>query len=153
MSTPTELELKCRPACSADLARIVAIEADAFPDPYPYLVLRQLFDVHSSTWLVVEAEGLVIGYALMLENDGEAMLFTFAVHSDYRGHGYGSALLRDALTDQEKAGSKRVWLTVRPDNEEAIRRFARAGFRPSGYEEEYFGPNEPRFVYEYLIDR
>ncbi|MFC8528144.1 GNAT family N-acetyltransferase [Nocardia sp. NPDC057227] len=116
-------------------------------------MLRQLFDVHGSSWLVAEAEGLVIGYALMLENHGEALLFTFAIDSDYRGHGYGSALLRDALTEQERAGIERVWLTVRPANEKATRRFACAGFRQSGYEKEYFGPNEPRFVYEYSIDR
>ncbi|MEV0358439.1 GNAT family N-acetyltransferase [Nocardia sp. NPDC050697] len=148
MSTPTELELKCRPACSADLARIVAIEASAFPEPYTYLMLRQLFDVHGSKWLVAEAEGLVIGYALMLENDDAALLFTFAVDPRHRGHGFGSALLRDALSDRDK----RVWLTVRPDNGEAIRRFEKAGFRRSRYEEEYFGPNEPRYVYEYPID-
>lgn len=153
MSTPTELELKCRPACPDDLDRIVAIEAGAFPDPYPNLMLRQLFDVHGSAWLVAETAGLVIGHALILENSKEALLFTLAVDSKYRRCGYGSALLQDALTDRKKAGIKRVWLTVRPDNEKAIRCFTDAGFKQSDYEEEYFGPNEPRFVYEYLIDQ
>src|SRR6266568_8002929 len=68
-----------RSARLVDLHDIADIEAAVFPEPYLYLMLRQLFELHGSEWLVAELDGAVIGYALTLERRGRSVLFTFAV--------------------------------------------------------------------------
>ncbi|MBF6352103.1 MULTISPECIES: GNAT family N-acetyltransferase [Nocardia] len=138
-----------RQARFADLEDIAAIEAEVFAEPYLYLMLRQLYDLHRDEWLVAEVGGAVIGYALMLEKKGEALLFTFAVAKRYQGAGYGRGLLDHTLNVCRKLGIHRIRLTVRPDNHPASSLFKQAGFVPREHDETYFGAGEPRDVYEY----
>ncbi|MEU2038546.1 GNAT family N-acetyltransferase [Nocardia niwae] len=140
-----------RRACFADLDDIAAIEAEVFAEPYLYLMLRQLFDLHGSEWLVAELDGTVIGYALTLEKKGRALLFTFAVAKRHQGGGYGRGLLSRTLQTCRKVGAEVVYLTVRPDNQHASNLFKRAGFEFVEHDDRYFGPGEPRDVFEYRL--
>ncbi|MGI5219505.1 N-acetyltransferase family protein [Nocardia sp. CA-290969] len=140
-----------RQARFADLEDIAAIEAEVFAEPYLYLMLRQLFDLHGREWLVAEMQGTVIGYALTLEKDGRALLFTFAVAKRYQGAGYGRALLDHTLHVCRELGTETVCLTVRPDNHPAGGLFKQAGFDFVEHHDTYFGPGEPRDVYEYHL--
>ncbi|MEU5762194.1 GNAT family N-acetyltransferase [Nocardia sp. NPDC047648] len=144
-------QVEYRQACFADIEDIAAIEAEVFAEPYLYLMLRQLFDLHGSEWLVAEVEGAVIGYALTLEKSGRALLFTFAVAKRYQGEGYGHALLTRTLQTCRKIGAEVVYLTVRPDNRLAGNLFQRAGFEFVEHDDRYFGPGEPRDVFEYRL--
>lgn len=138
-----------RQARFADLEDIAAIEAEVFAEPYLYLMLRQLFDLHGREWLVAEVGGTVIGYALTLEKNGRALLFTFAVAKRYQGAGYGRGLLNHTLHVCRDMGTRTVYLTVRPDNHPASSLFKQAGFDFCEHVETYFGEGEPRDVYEY----
>lgn len=140
-----------RRACFADLEDLAAIEADVFDEPYLYLMLRQLFELHGSEWLVAELGGAVIGYALTLEKSGRALLFTFAVAKQYQGCGYGRGLLDRALRACGELGTKVMYLTVRPDNHAASNLFKQAGFELVEQDNRYFGEGEPRDVLEYRL--
>jgi ribosomal-protein-alanine N-acetyltransferase len=140
-----------RSARFADLNDIAAIEAEVFAEPYLYLMLRQLFDLHGSEWLVAESGGAVIGYALTLEKGGRALLFTFAVAKRLQGRGYGRALLDRALDCCASTGAEVMYLTVRPDNHAASNLFKQAGFVFTEYNDQYFGPGEPRELFEYKL--
>ncbi|WP_459545719.1 N-acetyltransferase family protein [Nocardia sp. X0981] len=142
---------KYRRARFADLEDIAAVEAEVFAEPYLYLMLRQLFDLHGAEWLVAEVGGSVIGYALTLEKSGRALLFTFAVARKYQGAGYGRALLEHTLHLCRELGTETVYLTVRPDNHPASNLFKQAGFAFVEHDERYFGPGEPRDVYEFRL--
>ncbi|MEU6561035.1 GNAT family N-acetyltransferase [Nocardia nova] len=136
-----------RQARFTDLTDIAAIEAEVFHEPYLYLMLRQLFELHGSAWLVAELEGAVIGYALVLEKDGKALLFTFAVARSRQGRTYGRALLEAALSRCRELGAREMSLTVRPDNLAASNLFKRVGFVFRAHDDRYFGPGEPRDVF------
>ena len=140
-----------RRARFTDLTDIAAIEAEVFHEPYLYLMLRQLFDLHGNAWLVAEIDGTVIGYALVLEKDGKALLFTFAVAQRWQGRNYGCALLEAALSRCRELDAQEMSLTVRPDNLSASNLFKRVGFIFRTHDELYFGPDEPRDVFVYPL--
>ncbi|WP_280244692.1 GNAT family N-acetyltransferase [Nocardia abscessus] len=151
MNFATAPQPEYRQACFADIEDIASIEAEVFAEPYRYLMLRQLFDLHGSEWLVAELDGAVIGYALTLEKSGRALLFTFAVAKRYQGGGYGRALLKRTLQTCRTVGAEVMYLTVRPDNQLASNLFKRAGFEFVEHDHRYFGPGEPRDVFEYRL--
>ncbi|MBU3065791.1 GNAT family N-acetyltransferase [Nocardia sp. NEAU-G5] len=140
-----------RRARFADLDDIAALEAEVFNEPYLFLMLRQLFDLHGSEWLVAEMDNAVIGYALTLEKGGRALLFTFAVAKHLQGRGYGRALLERALESCAEIGADVMYLTVRPDNHPASNLFKQAGFVFTEHDDQYFGPGEPRDLFEYKL--
>jgi len=137
-----------RPARLADLHDIADIEAGVFPEPYLYLMLRQLFELHGSEWLVAELDGAVIGYALTLERGGRSVLFTFAVVERLRCRGYGRSLVDHVLHRCVSIGAE-VTVTVHPDNDPAWNLFKRAGFVFEAHDDRYFGPGEPRDILRY----
>ncbi|MFF0487860.1 GNAT family N-acetyltransferase [Nocardia sp. NPDC004068] len=142
-----------RQAAFGDLPAIARIEHEVFDEPYRYLMLRQLFDLHGSAWVVCELNGTIIGYALSLEKDRRALLFTFAMSPEFRHRGYAKALLEEALDRSRRLGAEVEYLTVRPDNETAVRLFEAAGFIRTKEDESYFGEGEPRYLYELPLGR
>ncbi|WP_067898486.1 GNAT family N-acetyltransferase [Nocardia vaccinii] len=144
-----------RPACLADLDQIMAIEGAIFPETPQYYILRQLFEVHGSDWLVAELDDAIIGYALIMAKDGRALLSTFAVVEPQQGHGYGRELLTRAMEHCRDIGIDTMWLTVRPANFRAARMFKEAGFvyRKSEDNDNYFGPGVARDVMECKLPR
>ncbi|MFC3962438.1 GNAT family N-acetyltransferase [Nocardia jiangsuensis] len=139
--------LTCRRARYSDLARIADLEAAVFEDPYRFLMLYPLWFLHRRLWTVAEIDGRLVGYALLLEERGEALIFTFAVAERCRRLGYGEIVLRHAIARSRSAGTESITLTVKPANTTASRRFERVGFVKTGAEEDYFGPGEDRHLY------
>ena len=132
-----------------DLEAIAALEAEIFPEPYLYFMLRQLFDMHGNQWLVAELGGELIGYALTMVRDAKALLFTLAVATDMQHCGSGRALLERAVQRCIGAGAVDVELTVDPDNRLALNMFEQAGFICVGFDSSYFGPGCPRRLMRY----
>jgi|GEM_PF-4732562 ribosomal-protein-alanine N-acetyltransferase len=140
-----------RRARFADLGDIAATESEVFTEPYLFLMLRQLFDLHGSDWMVAELDDAVIGYALILEKGGQALLFTLAVTMRLRGRGYGRELLDRAVDSCARMGAQVMHATVRPDNHPARNLFKKVGFVVVEHDDRYFGPGEPRDVLEYQL--
>ncbi|MQY17699.1 GNAT family N-acetyltransferase [Nocardia macrotermitis] len=131
-----------------DLDRIMAIEGEVFPETPLYYIMRQLFDVHRTDWLVAELDGIVIGYALIMAYEKRALLSTFAVIEQQQGRGYGRELLTRAMQHCRDKGLDIMWLTVRPANKHAMRMFMKAGFTVVNEDDNYFGPGVARKVME-----
>jgi ribosomal-protein-alanine N-acetyltransferase len=131
-----------------DLNAITALEFAEFGElAYPYFVVRQLFDLHGSGWLVVEVDGHVVGYIMVaLAHDGCAWILGFAVDAGSRGHGHGKHLLERALALCREAAIDRVFITVRPTNAPAYHLYQKSGFVCVGHEDTYFGAGQPRDV-------
>ncbi|MGV9677461.1 N-acetyltransferase family protein [Nocardia sp. NPDC003482] len=142
-----------RRAVFDDLPAIARIEHEVFDEPYRYLMLRQLFDLHGSAWVVCELNGAIIGYALSLEKDRRALLFTFAMSPEFRHRGYAKALLEEALDCSRRLGAEVEYLTVWPDNRSAVTLFENAGFVRTKEDARYFGEGEPRYLYELPLCR
>jgi ribosomal-protein-alanine N-acetyltransferase len=146
----------CRPAGIDDLAVIEKVDNAVFTDkPYPYFVLRQLFDVHGEHCVVAEADGVVHGYALVAfePNHSIAWLLSLAVLPGSRKHGFGRALMDRALAMCVDAGVDRMRITVRPTNDVAYGLYKAGGFDWVHAEPTYFGEGEARDVLEKRFKR
>ncbi|MFC9897502.1 GNAT family N-acetyltransferase [Nocardia sp. NPDC127579] len=152
--------VRYREPTRADLPDIQVIDGAAFRDRYPFFVLRQLLDAHSSRCVVAvepggDGEDKVVGYALTIMGEGErAWLISLAVSPDRRGAGYGRGLLRHSIqVSQDKGDVDEVWLTVDPQNLSAYNLFKDFGFVLREHDERYFGDDEPRDVLVYKLHR
>jgi [ribosomal protein S18]-alanine N-acetyltransferase len=120
----------------SDLDRVLEIEHASFgKDAYD----RNLFaDYHrhcGALFLVAEKDRNIRGYmvtcALSRAASPRAELISVAVEPEQRGKGIASALLDSTLRRLRRRGIVRFTLTVRVDNESAIRLYQRYGFRKS----------------------
>lgn len=94
----------------------------------------------------VSHSGNVIGALLMFPTvQGEAFLHKIMVHSDARGQGIGSALMKAGL---ERATTKTL-LTVNPKNSAAVKLYQNFGFQIRELVKGYYRPHEDRFVMEF----
>ncbi|MET8649550.1 GNAT family N-acetyltransferase [Nocardia aurea] len=144
--------VRYRRAHLADLESIERLENEVFSDTtYQYTILRQLFDLHGKQWLIAELDGEVIGHALMLEKAGRALLASLAVTAKCRSQGFGRSLLVKILEICVEANIDVVELTVRPTNEPARKLFSSLGFEVITHDDQYFGPDHPRFVMECVL--
>ncbi|WP_194819757.1 GNAT family N-acetyltransferase [Nocardia sp. XZ_19_385] len=160
-STPTDVRSAAcyREPTRADLPDIQLIDAAAFPDRYPFFVLRQLLDAHSRRSVVAvepgpDYEDKVVGYALTIGEGPRAWLISLAVSPDRRGYGYGRGLLQRSIElCRERVGVDEVLLTVDPKNKPAYELFQSFGFMLREHDERYFGDDEPRDVLAYDLSR
>jgi ribosomal-protein-alanine N-acetyltransferase len=123
-----------------DLHSVMAIETASFPSPWS----RKLFEeeigrAFSDAVVVVEDPGgEVAGYAICWTVGEESHLLNIAVRPDARGRGIGRSLLMECLRRGARAGASRIFLEVRPSNQQAIRMYRREGFHFVGIREGYY---------------
>ena len=141
-STPT-----VRPASSADLDAILAVEADCFESAGERFNRRQvktLLQNPRACVLVAELRGEIVGWAASLRRRHKAWhsgrVYTVGVRRTARGHGLGR-LLTVALLDRfREAGISRAYLEVRADNATALKLYETLGFKPIRRLTAYYGP-------------
>ena len=128
-----------------DIADLAAIENVAFPgDRLSRRSLKRLLGSPSATAIVVEWEGRMAGYAVVLFRRGTlaARLYSIAVAPKLAGRGIGSALLNAAPDAALARGRTLVRLEVRADNRPAIALYEKAGYRAIGRKPGYYEDGE-----------
>lgn len=132
-----------RPATSADLAAIAAIQASA-----PEAAQWNPEDYLQQICLVADKNGEVVGFvcARWVAPD-EAEILNLGVALAHRRRGVGRKLLRILL-----GGRHATWyLEVRESNAAAIAFYAAAGFTPCGRRENYYrDPAEAALVMRFV---
>jgi [ribosomal protein S18]-alanine N-acetyltransferase len=138
----------------ADLADVLALEHDLFPDD-PWTAQMFAEEVaqppESRLYLIAEADGpppaagehAMAGYAgLMFVPGGtQADVLTIAVARKYWGRGIGSALLGALIAAAVERGCAEVFLEVREDNPRARGLYLRRGFAEIGVRRGYYQPS------------
>jgi [ribosomal protein S18]-alanine N-acetyltransferase len=129
------------------LTRMLEIEQEAYPDPWPQRMFRHEFTSDISHFFLAFHENELIGYAgfwLILE---EAHITRVTIAEGWRGLGFGRALVLRLLERAEKAGAEYARLEVREHNERAQRLYDSLGFRREGRWKEYYaGTGESAIV-------
>jgi ribosomal-protein-alanine N-acetyltransferase len=129
--TGARLDVVIRRAREADLDEVMAIERDAFSDPWSRGSFRHLFDHLFGHFTVAEelGTGRVLGYvvAWFVVEDGE--IANLAVAPSARRRGIGARLLEDVLASAAARGCHDVYLEVRESN-----RHARVLYETHGFE-------------------
>ena len=146
-----------RPMLPADLASVLALEHELFPDdPWSAQMFAEEVAQPPSArlYLVAEADDAsgpaaataghgVAGYAGMMFLPGgvQADVLTIAVARAYWGRGIGSALLGALLKAAVGRGCTEVFLEVREDNPRARGLYLRRGFEEIGVRRGYYPPS------------
>jgi ribosomal-protein-alanine N-acetyltransferase len=134
------LRFRFRDLDPGDLYEVMAIEMASFPSPWsPKLFEEEIGRTFSDAVVAVEEPGgEVAGYTICWTVGEESHLLNIAVRPDARGRGIGRALLKECLRRTARAGARRIFLEVRPSNQQAIRIYRREGFRFVGIREGYY---------------
>jgi ribosomal-protein-alanine N-acetyltransferase len=141
MNTSGEFDISkviIRRAKRSDLTEITVLEAEIFPDAWPYSGFEELFNDDQCIIMTAEYNSKVVGYAINLLEFGEARLANIAVASNFRTKSIAKKLLNSILDIAKNAGCKNIFLDVRPSNKTAIGFYRRFGFfelyrRPNYY--------------------
>jgi len=147
-----------RPLASADLPRVLAIEAVSFPAPWSELLFREDISRPDRIWRVAEAQAgaagtsvgdvegdpgvgsgpEIVGFGGMMIVGDEAHLMDIAVAPELRHQGIARRLLWDLAADAHRRGAQRMTLEVRPSNTEALALYASCGFDVAGRRPNYY---------------
>jgi [ribosomal protein S18]-alanine N-acetyltransferase len=156
---------RLRPMVTADLADVIAIEHELFPeDPWTaqmfadevaqppevrlYLVAEAeagdgAAERHRDDGRESEAGPVIAAYAGMLFVPGglQADVLTIAVRESHWGLGIGSALLGELIQAARERDCAEIFLEVRADNPRAHGLYLRRGFAEIGVRRGYYKPS------------
>ncbi|WP_028033407.1 GNAT family N-acetyltransferase [Chelativorans sp. J32] len=135
-----------RPARASDIDTLVSIENSVFEsDRLNRRAFRNHIGSGTTSLLVAERDGVVLGYALVFYRRGVkiARLYSIAVASSEASAGIGRGLLAAAEATVRANGRSILRLEVREDNLRALELYKRAGYRPIGRRENYYEDGAP----------
>jgi ribosomal-protein-alanine N-acetyltransferase len=116
----------------------MAIELEAYPDPWSEGMFRDELRNPRSHFYVVYLDGLLIGYGgfwLVLD---EAHITSVTIREEYRGQGFGKQLVAFLLDKAREVGTRLATLEVRASNDLARNLYLSFGFRPVGVRKNYY---------------
>jgi ribosomal protein S18 acetylase RimI-like enzyme len=145
---------RIRPAAISDIDALDAIERSVFvSDRISRRSFRTLIDRPTAETIVIEADGEVRGYAMILFRAGAALarLYSLAVAPGQAGKGYGRALLAAAETAAMDHDRILLRLEVREDNAAAIPLYKNAGYRRIGRVADYYEDGMAALRFEKLL--
>ena len=144
-ANPQTHPVRLREMTSADMAGIMALEQDLFPEDAwtPEMFAGEFAQPPTRRlYLVAEDGNTLIGYAGMMFTGGtQADVVTLAVNPARWGEGTGTALLTALIDEANKRGYEEVLLEVREDNPRARRLYLRHGFTEVGIRRGYYQPS------------
>ena len=117
----------------ADIPDVMRIERQSFGMPWQESTFRALMRRPSASLLTAEADGAVVGFAVLWFSADEGELGDLAVDPGHRGRGIGRTLLGRSIEEARLRGARTLYQT--------------AGFDPVGRRTGYYtGPREDACV-------
>jgi ribosomal-protein-alanine N-acetyltransferase len=133
------VSLLLRPLAISDLATVVELEVDYFPEPWSWRMYEEeLTALPGRHYVAATVDGAFAGWAGCSVLAGECHVMTIATVEAYRRRGVGAALL-DALLEAAVAnGADRVILEVATTNASAQALYRSRRFAPVGVRRGYY---------------
>ena len=132
----------------SDIDDVLAIEYEAFSDPYPVDILLQLHN-SGAGFEVVEVGKHVVGYVIFWIRNKIGHIIAIAVNSNYRNMHIGSLLLENTLNVFFSNNINVIGLEVRKSNTSAINFYLKHGFVKIREEKNYYGDGEDAIIMQY----
>lgn len=126
-----------------DLQELIRIESACQIVPWSDEVFKKCLEAGSTGW-VMELEGRIIGFILILYQIDEVHILNFCVHPDHQHQGWGKQLLTHMLQNITNQSAKLVYLEVRRSNQRAIALYEKVGFSKIGERKDYYMSLEQR---------
>jgi ribosomal-protein-alanine N-acetyltransferase len=141
MSVSESTTLRFVPLAPEHLDEIMAIEQEAYPEPWTLRMFHDEIRNQRSRFYVAYHEDTLAAYGgfwLVLD---EAHITSVAVRDIYRGRGFGRQVMEYLLTDAVDAEARQATLEVRVSNLRARNLYLSLGFRPVGLRKGYYPKN------------
>jgi len=139
-----------RRATLADIPAIVAIENDAFVDPWEQSIFIEALSYYATTYFVAVCDERVVGFMVgAIEDTGENIyghICNFAVDPAYRKKGIGRALIKRIEQQFRLELATGAQLEVRESNYEAQKFYLRLGYQHVFQVGEYYANGEDALV-------
>lgn len=133
-----------------DIPDVVEIEATAFYDAWNAGMLLNELENELTTYMVMEQEGRLVGYAGFWLVAGEAQVTRVAVAEAERGQGLGTRLTAAMVNKAWELGAEAVTLEVRESNLAAQKAYLTCGFASEGIRPNYYEDNHENAVIMWL---
>lgn len=125
-----------------DIPRICEIEIECFPSPWSEAsFVNELTTNKLATYYILEEEGFIAGYLGVWNIVDEGHITNVAVSTQFRGKGYGVALVDHLKNESLKKGVLFLTLEVRVGNTPAIGLYEKMGFENKGIRKKYYQDN------------
>lgn len=131
-----------------DLQQVMAIEKDAFPDPWHESFFKRELrkkKKHSHLY-VAKLDDKVIGFIVFYVFSGEGHIHNIAVDIAYRRRGIGKYLLEFALEIIKKNDVEEVYLEVSVKNTAALELYRKYQFQVFGVRKRYYSNGDDAYV-------
>jgi ribosomal-protein-alanine N-acetyltransferase len=129
--------LNVRRARPEDLEGVIKVERASFDEPYTPSYLEMLMRFGQGTFLVTEAGGDVVGYAVATSRGRIGHVISIAVTQGERRKGVGRCLIEGMMRELREGGASKVILEVKRGNP-AINFYTHLGFRRAGILPRYY---------------
>ena len=144
--------LNLRRMREADLEVVTELEAQAYSQPWNAHVFAEELSQHSRTYIVIENQREVLGYAGLMVVGTEAHVTTVVVHPDRREDRLGTRLMLALAAEAIEQGAKSMTLEVRVSNKAAQRLYRRFGMAPVGMRRKYYQDEDAMIMWVHDID-
>lgn len=136
--------MNIRKAKISDLEAIKEIEDESFINPFTKEdLLYEISQNPVSNFLVLEKDGLVVGFLDYWVTFDSATIDQIAVKKSERNQGFARILLEKSINDLKELGEVSFFtLEVRTSNEPAINLYKRFGFQKVTIKEKYYDDGE-----------
>ncbi|OLO26707.1 ribosomal-protein-alanine N-acetyltransferase [Alkalihalophilus pseudofirmus] len=125
-----------------DLEQVLIVEKDAFTVPWSRTAFyNELSSNQFAHYVVMELEGVIIGYCGVWLVMDEAHITNIAILSQYRGNKYGETLLLYVMELAKMYGAIKMTLEVRVSNQAAKGLYEKLGFMSGGIRKNYYTDN------------
>ncbi|USB34034.1 ribosomal protein S18-alanine N-acetyltransferase [Paenibacillus sp. YPG26] len=135
--------IRFRPMTLEDIPDVMIIEHESFTLPWTENAFHsEMTQNHFAKYIIMEKDGVPIGYAGMWTVVDEAHVTNIAVRSAYRGQHLGERLMREMMLLAGRIGMTRMTLEARVSNTVAQSLYGKLGFRPVGLRKGYYSDNQ-----------
>lgn len=138
------MKMNIRKAKISDLEAIKEIEDESFINPFTKEdLLYEISQNPVSNFLVLEKDGLVVGFIDYWVTFDSATIDQIAVKKRERNQGFAKILLEKSINDLKELGEVSFFtLEVRASNEPAINLYKSFGFQKVTIKEKYYDDGE-----------
>ncbi len=138
------MKTNIRKAKISDLEAIKKIEDESFINPFTKEdLLYEISQNPVSNFLVLEKDGLVVGFIDYWVTFDSATIDQIAVKKSERNQGFAKILLEKSINDLKELGEVSFFtLEVRTSNEPAINLYKSFGFQKVTIKEKYYDDGE-----------
>lgn len=122
-----------RPMLREDLKAIVEIDRTSFGTIWQYSIETMQHAYDKAAWpTVIEVEGVPVAYQISTTSHYGAHLARLAVTRNWQGHGFGKALVIDALKNLAVRRKIGMSVNTQADNTRSLQLYQRLGFEQTG---------------------